>query len=142
MPLTASNREAIISGCPLFRGLDAQGAAAFAAVAVEVEFPPERAIAREGEIGSGLFIIVEGRVRVVRDGHTVTHLGRGEFFGELSVLDGAPRNATVTAEQLTTCLAVATWDAEQVLRDQPGVALAVLRVLAGRLREAVADHRY
>ena len=72
----------------------------------------------------------------------MTHLGPGEFFGELSVLDGAPRNATVTAEAPTTCLAVATWDAERVMRDEPGVALAVLRVLAGRLREAVADHRY
>ena len=142
MPLAASHREAIIAECPLFRGLDAQGAAAFAGVANEVEFRAEHAIARQGEIGSGLFIIVDGRVRVVRDGAVVTRLGPGEFFGELSVLDGAPRNATVTAEVPTTCLAVATWDAERVMREEPGVALALLRVLAGRLREAVADHRY
>ena len=142
MPLAASHREAIISGCPLFRGLDAHGAAAIAAVAAEVEFRPEHAIARQGEIGSGMFIVVDGRVRVVRDGQVVTRLGPGEFFGELSVLDGAPRNATVTAEVSTTCLAIATWDAERVMREEPGVALALLRVLAGRLREAVADHRY
>ena len=142
MPLAASHREAIISGCPLFKGLDAGGAAAIAAAAVEVEFPAERAIARQGEIGSGLFIIVDGHVRVVRDGQVVTRLGPGEFFGELSVLDGAPRNATVTAEVPTTCLAVATWDAERVMLEEPTVALALLRVLAGRLREAVADHRY
>ena len=55
MPLTASNREAIISGCPLFRGLDAQGAAAFAEVAVEVEFPPERACSSSSRDGSGSF---------------------------------------------------------------------------------------
>jgi CRP/FNR family cyclic AMP-dependent transcriptional regulator len=142
MPLATSHREAIISGCPLFMGLDARGAAAIAAVAVEVEFPPDRAIAREGEIGSGMFIIVDGHVRVVREGKVVTHLGPGQFFGELSVLDGAPRNASVWADVQTTCLAVATWDAEQVMRDEPGVALSLLRVLAGRLREAVADHRY
>ena len=142
MPLAASHREAIISGCPLFRGLDAHGAAAIAAVATEVEFRPEHAIARQGEIGSCMFIVVDGRVRVVRDGQVVTRLGPGEFFGELSVLDGAPRNATVTAEVTTTCLAIATWDAERVMREEPGVALALLRVLAGRLREAVADHRY
>jgi CRP-like cAMP-binding protein len=142
MPLAASHREAIISGCPLFRGLDAHGASAIAAVATEVEFRPEHAIARQGEIGSGMFIVVDGRVRVVRDGQVVTRLGPGEFFGELSVLDGAPRNATVTAEVPTTCLAIATWDAERVMREEPGVALALLRVLAGRLREAVADHRY
>jgi len=142
MPLAASHREAIISGCPLFKGLDGRGAAAIATVALEVEFPAEHAIARQGEIGSGLFIIVDGHVRVVRDGQVVTHLGPGEFFGELSVLDGAPRNATVTAEVPTTCLAVATWDAERVMLEEPTVALALLRVLAGRLREAVADHRY
>src|SRR4051794_23903742 len=110
MPLAASNREAIISGCPLFRGLDARGIGAFAAVATAVEFRPEHAIARQGEIGSGMFIIVEGQVRVVRDGEVVTRLGPEEFFGELSVLDGAPRNATVTADVPTVCLAVATWD--------------------------------
>src|SRR5436190_10288731 len=117
MPLAASHREAIISACPLFEGLDARGAGAFADVAVEVEFPPDRAIAREGEIGSGMFIIVDGHVRVVREGKVVTHLGPGQFFGELSVLDGAPRNASVWADVQTTCLAVATWDAEQVMRD-------------------------
>jgi len=142
MPLATSHREAIISACPLFMGLDARGAAAVAGVAVEVEFPADRAIAREGEIGSGMFIIVDGRVRVVREGKVVTHLGAGEFFGELSVLDGAPRNASVWADVPTTCLAVATWDAERVMREEPGVALALLRVLARRLREAVADHRY
>jgi CRP-like cAMP-binding protein len=47
----------------------------------------------------------------------------------------------VIADVPTTCLALATWDAERVLREQPGVALAVLRVLAARLREATADHR-
>src|SRR4051812_5296398 len=142
MPLAASHREAIISACPLFKGLDAHGAAAFADVALEVAFPADRVIAREGEIGSGMFILVEGHVRVVRDGNVVTHLGAGEFFGELSVLDGAPRNASVWADVPTTCLAVSTWDAERVMREEPGVALALLRVLAGRLREAVADHRY
>ena len=104
-------------------------------------FPAERTIARQGEIGTGLFIVAEGAVRVVRDGEVIAHLGPGEFFGELSVLDGGPRNASVIADGPTTCLALATWDAERVLREQPGVALAVLRVLAQRLREATADHR-
>lgn len=141
MPLSASHRESLVSACPLFTGLDASGLAAVAEAAVEVEFAAERVIAREGEIGTGLFLVGEGRVRVMRDGQAIAHLGPGEFFGELSVLDGGPRNATVVAEVPTTCLALATWDAERVLRDQPGVALAVLRVLAGRLRAATADHR-
>jgi CRP/FNR family cyclic AMP-dependent transcriptional regulator len=141
MPLAAHDREALIAACPLFRGLDAGGMAAVAQAAVEVEFPADRTIARQGEIGTGLFIVAEGAVRVVRDGEIVARLGAGEFFGELSVIDGGPRIASVIADRPTTCLALATWDAERVLREQPGVALAVLRVLAARLREATADHR-
>lgn len=141
MPIAASRREALVSGCRLFGGLDAAGVAAVAAAAIEVEFAPERVIAREGEIGTGLFLIAEGSVRVVRDGRVIARLGQGEFFGELSVLDGAPRNASVVADEPTTLLALATWDAERVLRERPGVALALLRVLAARLREAIEDHR-
>jgi CRP/FNR family transcriptional regulator, cyclic AMP receptor protein len=141
MSLAAPDREALIAACPLFRGLDADGMAAVAKAAVEVEFPAERTIARQGEIGTGLFILAGGSVRVVRDGEIIARLGPGEFFGELSVLDGGPRNASVITDAPTTCLALATWDAERVLREQPGVALAVLRVLAARLREATADHR-
>ena len=110
---SAPHRELLIGACPLFGGLDEAGLAVVAAAAVEVEFPAERQIAREGEIGTGLFIVGEGRVRVMRDGRAVAHLGPGEFFGELSVLDGGPRNATVIADGPTTCLALATWDAER-----------------------------
>ena len=141
MSLAASHRESLVAACRLFAGLDDAGIAAVAAASVDVEFPAERVIAREGEIGTGLFIVAEGAVRVMRDGHAIARLGPGEFFGELSVLDGGPRNATVVADARTTCIALATWDAERVLREQPGVALAVLRVLAGRLRDATSDHR-
>ncbi|MEO5966319.1 MAG: cyclic nucleotide-binding domain-containing protein [Candidatus Limnocylindrales bacterium] len=141
MTLTADARAQLIGACPLFRGLGSDDLGAVAGAAIEVEFPAERVIARQGEIGTGFFIVVAGRVRVVRDGTAVAHLGPGEFFGELSVLDGGPRVAHVVAEVPTTCLALATWDFERVLREEPGVALAVLRVVAARLREVTTDHR-
>ena len=86
-----------------------------AAVAVEVDFPADHVIARQGEIGTGFFVVVDGAVRVVRDGETLATLGPGDFFGELSVLDGQPRIAQVVADGPTTCLALATWDFEAVL---------------------------
>ncbi|HEY4188914.1 MAG TPA: cyclic nucleotide-binding domain-containing protein [Candidatus Limnocylindrales bacterium] len=141
MTLTQDRRSALIGGCPLFRGLDAQGLAAVAAAAIEVDFPADRVIAREGEIGTGFFVIIDGMVRVIRDGSVVARLGPGEFFGELSVLDGGPRVAQVTTEVPTRCLALATWDFERVLSEEPRVALSVLRVVAGRLREITADQR-
>ena len=141
MTLTADDRAALIGACPLFRGLVPDDLAAVAAAAIEVDFPAERVIARQGEIGTGFFIVVSGRVRVVRDGTAVAHLGPGEFFGELSILDGGPRVAQVVTDEPTVCLAIASWDFERVLRDEPGVALAVLRVVAARLRQVTTDHR-
>jgi CRP/FNR family transcriptional regulator, cyclic AMP receptor protein len=141
MTLTADDRAALIGACPLFRGLVPDDLAAVAAAAIEVDFPAERAIARQGEIGTGFFIVVSGRVRVVRDGTVVAHLGPGEFFGELSILDGGPRVAQVVTDEPTVCLAIASWDFERVLREEPGVALAVLKVVAARLREVTSDHR-
>ena len=141
MTLTADDRAALIGACPLFRGLVPDDLAAVAAAAIEVDFPAERVIARLGEIGTGFFIVVSGRVRVVRDGAAVAHLGPGEFFGELSILDGGPRVAQVVTDEPTVCLAIPSWDFERVLRDEPGVALAVLKVVAARLREVTSDHR-
>ena len=141
MTLTADDRAALIGACPLFRGLVPDDLAAVAAAAIEVDFPAERVIARQGEIGPGFFIVVSGRVRVVRDGAAVAHLGPGEFFGELSILDGGPRVAQVVTDEPTVCLAIPSWDFERVLREEPGVALAVLKVVAARLREVTSDHR-
>lgn len=141
MTLSQDQRAELIGACPLFRGLDADGLAAIAAASIEVEFPAERVIARQGEIGTGFFVVAEGTARVVRDGVVVARLGPGEFFGELSVLDGGPRIAQVVADTPVRCLALASWDFERVLREQPGVALSVLRVVAGRLREVSSDHR-
>jgi hypothetical protein len=90
MPLETPAREALLAACPVFRGLDAEGIAAVSAASIEVDFPAGRTIARQGEIGTGLFIVATGSVRVVRDGEDIARLGPGEFFGELSVLDGGP----------------------------------------------------
>lgn len=141
MTLTQDRRAELLGGCPLFHGLDGAGLAAVAAAAIEVEFPAKRVIARQGEIGTGFFVVVDGSVRVVRDGTVVARLGPGEFFGELSVLDGGPRVAQVLAAEPTRCLALASWDFERVLREEPAVALSVLRVVAARLREVTTDHR-
>ena len=142
MTMTLAHRSELLAGCPLFRGIDADGLAGLAEVATAVDFPANHVIARQGEIGTGFFVIVSGNVRVVRDGETLAELGPGDFFGELSVLDGKPRNAQVVSTEPTTCLALATWEFEAVVREQPSVALAILRELAGRLRELTDMHRH
>lgn len=142
MTLTLDHRSQLLAACPLFKGIDAEGLARLAEVATAVDFPANHVIARQGEIGTGFFVVVDGMVKVVRDGATIAHLGPGEFFGELSVLDRMPRNATVSAEIPTTCLALASWDFEKVLLEQPQLTLHILRGVATRLREVTESTRH
>lgn len=142
MSLSPGNRSDLLRACPLFHGVGAEGLAALAGVATEVSFPAGHVIARQGEIGTGFFVVVEGTVRVVRDGVVLAHLGPGDFFGELSVLDGRPRNAMVAAESASMCLAIATWDFEAAMLANPAVTLAILRGVATRLREATDATRH
>lgn len=142
MTLSLDRRSAILAGCRLFQGIDAEGLEALAGKASQIEFPAGHVIARQGEIGTGFFVVMDGRVRVVRDGTVLATLGPGEFFGELSVLDRQPRNAMVAAEVPTTCLALASWDFESVLLEQPRLTLAILRGVAVRLRQTTDSARH
>jgi CRP/FNR family transcriptional regulator, cyclic AMP receptor protein len=142
MTLSLDRRTSLLAGCPLFRGIDAEGLDLLADRATQVEFPAGHVIARQGEIGTGFFVIIDGRVRVVRDAELIATLGPGEFFGELSVLDRQPRNAMVATEVPTTCLALASWDFDAVLLEQPRLTLAILRGVATRLREVTDSTRH
>src|SRR4029079_8149878 len=101
--------------------------------AEEIELPAERPVVRQGEVGTGFYLVVSGGVRVVRDGEVLARLGPGEFFGELSVLDGQPRIAQVVTDEPTTCLAIASWDFERLLLAEPALTVAILRGVARRL---------
>jgi CRP/FNR family cyclic AMP-dependent transcriptional regulator len=132
--LTRDRRTELLSACPLFGGVTGDDLAAIADRAVEVDFPADHVVARQGEIGTGFFVLVDGGVRVVRDGRELARLGPGEFFGELSVIDGLPRVAQVVTTAETRCLALATWEFERLLLDHPTIGLAILRGLSARLR--------
>jgi CRP/FNR family transcriptional regulator, cyclic AMP receptor protein len=142
MTLTRDRRTELLAAAPLLAIVDAAGLERIADRTVEVTFTDGHVIARQGEVGTGFFMIAGGGARVVRDGQTIATLGPGDFFGELSVLDGRPRVAQVIAVGETTCLALATWDLEAVVNDQPSVALALLRGLAERLRNLTEAVRH
>ena len=142
MTLTRDRKTELLAAAPLLDGVDAAGLERIADRTVEVAFTDGHVIARQGEVGTGFFMIASGGARVVRDGGTIATLGPGDFFGELSVLDGRPRVAQVIADEPTVCLALASWDFEAVVREQPAVALGILRGLAGRLRELTEAHRH
>ena len=135
MTLSREHTTELLAQTRLFAGVDPAGLEMIAARVTELDVAAGRVIARQGEIGTGFFVVVSGAVRVVRDGEIIAQLGPGAFFGELSVLDRRPRIAQVVSSEPTTCLALASWDLEAVILGQPSVAMAILRELAGRLRE-------
>jgi CRP/FNR family cyclic AMP-dependent transcriptional regulator len=125
---------------PLFAHLDPDDRRKIAERVTEAEFPAGQHIVRQGEIGSGLFILLEGSAEVVRDGKPIAELGPGEFLGELSALDRQPRVAAVVAKTPTRCLALAAWDLEDLVRTDGDIAIAMLRGLARRMRAVLGDH--
>lgn len=94
---------------------------------------PGTVIVREGEMGDEFFVLGSGEATVRRAGADVARLEPGAFFGELSLFDEAPRNATVVAESGVTVLAIERGAFRQLLTDLPGFRDAVLTGMARRL---------
>lgn len=92
-------------------------------------------IVSEGNTSEQLFVILEGDVRVLRNGRTVARMSAGDFFGEISLLDGGPRTATVVADGPVRCLVLLRREFQEILGDMPLVAAKTLRSLATRLRK-------
>jgi len=101
----------------------------------ERAYGPGETIVRAGEPGEELYVILEGEVRVERDGRTRRTLGAGDFFGEIAVLTGGIRTADVVAADAVRCLAVPRDLLRQAVEAEPVVGWELLEVLAGRLRE-------
>ncbi len=138
VPLTRKRKIELLRGVTLFADLPERALATVAAKTVDIAYAPGQYIVRQGQVGTGVYLIVDGHARVVRGHQTLARLGPGDFFGELSILDQQPRVAHVVAEEPTTCLALASWDFAKVLERHPKIALALLRGMAQRLRTATA----
>lgn len=131
-------RQKALSRAPLFSHLSSRRLRALAKATAVHEYKPDTAIVKEGARGQSFFVILEGKVKVVIGSRTVARLAAGQFFGELSLLDGDPRNASVIAETETTCLNLSGTPFTHVLNSEPGLAVTLLREVARRLRVAEA----
>jgi CRP-like cAMP-binding protein len=139
MAMTRKQKIDLLQDIELFSNLSARALGLIADRMIDATFPAGQHIVRQGQVGTGFYVIVEGRVKVVRGSDLLARLGPKEFFGELSVLDQEPRMAHVVAEENTICLGLASWDFTKVLEDNPKITLGLLRVMARRLR-AAASH--
>ncbi len=102
----------------------------------EEAFEPGRRVLRQGLSGSALYIVLEGTATVHVAEVRVAQLGRGDFFGEISVLIGEPPSADVLAETLLRCLVVPGTMLESFLLEHPPVMLRMLKSEARRVRGA------
>lgn len=125
---------------PIFRGMTKASLLQVARKAREVSYPAGATLVRQGDPGDTLCVIVSGTVEVTRDGQVVAEMAAGDFFGEISLIDGEPRSATVTATEDVTLLTVSSSDFTALLAD-PYVSYAVIKSLAGRFRQTQESQR-
>lgn len=123
-----------LAAVPMFSGCTRKELGIIARAAKEVNHRAGAVIAREGERGIGLFLLVDGRCSVTIGGKSKGMLGPGDFFGEIALLDGGPRTATVTADTDVRLLGLTEWMFRGLLAEHPSIALKTLEAVAGRLR--------
>ena len=127
---------------PLFQGISADSMTRLAAVTGELDFDEGQFVVLQGQVGTGLYVIVEGEVKVEHGSVELARLGPNDFFGELSVIDQQPRNANVQATAPTTVLAVASWDFLDLIEKDPHFSLNLIKGLVSRVRSAGEQHRH
>ena len=133
--------EETLHGVTLFSRLTARQRARLARFATTRTFPEGSVIVRQGDTSMSLYVILSGSVRVAREDDggggsiDVEQLDAGGAFGEMGLIEDLPRAATVVALEPTTCALLAKWDFQNELRDDPEIALSLLPVLTGRIRE-------
>lgn len=100
----------------------------------DVEFAEGDALTREGEPGDTFYVVVEGRLRVSRGGTSLTEQGRGDFLGEISLIDGRPRTATAIALSPVKTLAIKRPAFAALIDGYPAVRHSILMALTDRIR--------
>jgi CRP-like cAMP-binding protein len=123
---------------PLFSALSRKELALVARRAEDVKVQPGKVLVTEGSTGSEFFVIIGGNAKVSRRGRKVATLGPGAAFGELALLDKAPRNATVTAETPMELVVLGQREFGGIVDEVPGFARKLLAGMARRLRDADA----
>jgi len=119
---------------PLFAGCPNRDLHEIESLADEVEVPAGKVLMRQGDTAQEFFAIVEGHLQVDRDGKSVARLGPGDFVGEIGLVDGGPRTATVTADSPARLLVMGRREFHSLLDGHPGIRLEVLEALARRIR--------
>ena len=133
---TAHDWLAALEDVSLFEGLSKRHLRRIAKLARLRRFAPGSILVRSGDPGRSFFVLLDGTAKVVRGGGRSRRLGMGDYFGEMALIDGAPRSADVVAEGEVLALTIDRGGFTKLLGAEPTLAQALLRTLAARLRAA------
>jgi CRP/FNR family cyclic AMP-dependent transcriptional regulator len=131
--------EDTLAAIDIFAGLSRRQIKRLVEAGKEVRSGSGKAIATEGLGALAFHVILEGTAEVTRAGHSLRELGPGDYFGEISMIDGKPRSATVSATSELTTFVIPHAEFAELVRREPELASALLVSLCGRLREAEAQ---
>jgi CRP/FNR family cyclic AMP-dependent transcriptional regulator len=123
-----------LANVPLFQGMTESARDAVAELAEETHFGDGDTVTREGDEGDAFYVVVDGRLVVSRNGMTLRELGPGDFLGEISLVDGRPRTATVTATGPVKALIIRRPEFLELMDRYGAVRLGVLMALTERVR--------
>ena len=124
----------LLRSVPLFSGLGDGEIRRLGELVDEVDLPAGRVLMTQGEHGAEMLIMVDGAASVVRDGQSLDDCGPGSILGEISLLDGGPRTATVTLTAPSRLLILARREFHSLMDEFPEVRMRVLETVARRLR--------
>jgi hypothetical protein len=140
--LSVMERIFFLRKVPLFSDLSPEELKQVASIAGEHIFKHGEAFVSEGELGDEMYIVVSGRVRVVKGAQerkVIAVRGPGEFVGEMSILTHEPRMASLIADGDVFALCLEQSKFEQMLIEKPEIGLSVMRALIQRLKDARAS---
>jgi len=124
----------VLKQLPLFQGMSSRHLRRIPARAKR--YGPGESIVREGDPGNAFYVILDGQVRVDPPKGSSATLKAGDSFGEMALLDGAPRSADITAGSEVTVMVIGRAAFQKLLRSEPQMVTVLLRTLASRLRAA------
>jgi CRP-like cAMP-binding protein len=131
----------ILANVPLFSELSKRHLKRVAELMEQERYHEGANVVHEGEEGDSMYVLVEGQADVVRGGRTVDRLLPGDFFGEISLLDGGPRTASIVADTPITVFAIRRGPFNRMLAQEPEIAGKILTALARRLRLMIRRQR-
>lgn len=126
--------ETVLASVPIFEDLSRKQLKKVAAVSDLVEYMQKHSIVREGEIGDSFFVVLRGQANVTTGGKAVSKVMPGDHFGEISLLDGGPRTATVTSDTPMTMLMLSRKAFLKCVTADPEMAMALMKTMARMIR--------